>query len=279
MKKLAFRLCTFSSFLLMLGLTSCNNHAVVVAPPDEVIKDSAKASTVTSLDMLMANIPAPTAISKELSKEGVQMNKALLNSPDKGSSYSSTFQQAVNMGVFGADLGYLSAYNQTQDVLQYFMQVSKLGSGLGITSVYDQKLADLFKNAAASNKDTLNALIQTSFERAQKELYSNKRATVGTLIFAGGWIEGLYIATSLVTDEKNDKNAQLYQRIWDHVYAIRYLQQALGDYQKTNTDCANMLNMIKPIGDVSASLSNDGLSLKDVQNLKTIVTGIRTKII
>jgi hypothetical protein len=37
--------------------------------------------------------------------------------------------------------------------------------------------------------------------------------------------------------------------------------------------------MIKPIGDVSAGLSNDGLSLKDVQNLKTIVTGIRSKLI
>jgi hypothetical protein len=279
MKKVAFYLSSSYCLLVLIGLTSCNNHSVVVAPPDEAIKDSAKASTVTSLDMLMANIPTPTAISKELSKEGVQMNKGLLNSPDKASSYSSSFQQAVNMGVYGADLGYLSAYNQMQDVLQYFMQVSKLGSGLGIASVYDQKLIDLFKNAASSNKDTLNALIQTSFERAQKELYSNKRATVGTLIFAGGWIEGLYIATNLIKDEKNDKNKDLYQRIWDHVYAIRYLQQALGDYQKNNTDCANMLNMIKPIGDVSAGLTNDGLSLKDVQNLNAIVTGIRSKLI
>lgn len=248
-------------------------------PPDEAIKDSAKNSTVTSLDMLMANIPQPTAITKELSKEGIQMNKSLLNSPDKSSSYSSTFQQGVNMGVYGADLGYLSCYNQMQDVLSYFMQVSKMANGLGITSVFDQHLVDLFKNAAGNNKDTLNALVQTAFERSQKELYSNKRATVGTLIFAGGWIEGLYIATNLVSDEKNDKNRQLYQRIWDHVYAVRYLQQALNDYQKTNADCANMLKMIQPIIDISSSLTNDGFKLKDIQNLKSVVTDIRGKLI
>src|SRR5579872_3494137 len=89
-----------SSFICMvlISLTSCKHHDVVVMPADEVIKDSAKNSTVTSLDMLMSNIPQPTTISKELSKEGAQMNKSLLNSPDKSSSYSSTYQQAVNMG-------------------------------------------------------------------------------------------------------------------------------------------------------------------------------------
>ena len=252
---------------------------MAVAPPDEVIKDSAKNSTVTSLDMLMANIPQPTAIGKELSKEGVQLNKALCNSPDKASSYSSTFQQAVNMGVYGADLGYLSCYNQTQDVMQYFAQVAKMGTSLGVGSVFDQHLVDLLGKAANNNKDTLNALVQTAFDRAQKELYSNKRATVGTLIFAGGWVEGLYIATNMVKDEKNGKNDQLYQKIWDELYAIRYLQQALGDYQKTNTDCANMLNIIKPISDASANLSDDGLKLKDVQSIQTMVAEIRGKLI
>lgn len=277
MKNKVFIFCSFVC-VTFITLTGCKHHEVSVAPPDEVIKDSAKNSTVTSLDMLMSNIPTPNVLSKELSKEGSQENKSLLNSPDKASSYSTTFQQAVNMGIYGADLGYLSSYNQMQDVLQYFTQISKLGINLGITSVFDAKLGDLFKNAASNNKDTLNALIQTSFERAQKELYSNKRATVGTLIFAGGWIEGLYIATSLVNDPKNEKNQALYQRIWDHVYAIRYLQEALGD-EKANADCANMLKIIQPIGDVSANLTNDGLQLKDIQNLKTIVTDIRSKLI
>jgi hypothetical protein len=279
-KDMKTKVLLYSSFvcLIFVALTGCAHHEVAVAPPDEVIKDSAKNSTVTSLDMLMSNIPTPTVLSKELSKEGVQLNKSLLNSPDKGSSYSTTFQQAVNMGIYGADLGYLSSYNQMQDVLQYFAQISKLGNSLGITSVFDQKLAELFKNAASNNKDTLNALIQASFERAQKELYSNKRATASTLIFAGGWIEGLYIATNMVNDPKNDKNQALYQRIWDHVYAIRYLQQALAD-EKSNADCTNMLNLIKPIGDISSNLSNDGLQLKDVQNLKDVVTQIRSKLI
>ncbi len=259
------------------GLSSCT-HTVTIEPPVDTIKDSAKASTVESLNQLMANIPDHSAISKELASEGVQMNKSLLNSSDNASSYSSTFQQAVNMGVYGADMGYLSAYNQLQDVVQYFVQVAKLASGLGITSTFDQHLIGLIQKDASTDKDTLNALIQTSFDRAQSELYSNKKASTATLIFGGGWIEGLYIATNLVNGEKNAKNQALYQKIWDHLYAVRYLEKALGDYPK-DADCVKMQKILEPIDAASQGLTNAGLSLKDIQSLKATVTSIRNGLI
>lgn len=267
----------FFSGLLLIGLTSCKS-SVTIEPPVDVIKDSAKASTVESLDQLMTNIPAPTVVSKELSSAGITLNKALLNSPDKASSYSAAFQQAVNMGIYGADLGYLSSFGQAQDVVQYFMQVAKLGNSLGITSAFDQKVIGLIQKDASTNKDTLNALIQTTFDRSQRELYSNKRASTGALIFGGGWIEGLYIATNMITEEKSAKNQAIYQRVWDHVFAIRYLQKALADYPN-DADCAKMQKLIAPICDVSNSLSNSGFTLKDIQNLKTTITGIRNGLI
>lgn len=264
--------------LLSVALTSCNHTAVTVEPPVDTIKDSAKASTVVSLDQLMQNMPDPNTISKEMASEGIQMNKSLLNSPDKASSYSSSFQQAVNMGVYGADMGYLSSYNQLQDVVQYFVQVAKMASSLGITSAFDQKIVELIQKDASTNKDTLNALIQTSFDRAQRELYSNKRASTSTLIFGGGWIEGLYIATNMVNGEKNAKNQALYQRIWDHLFAIRYLQKALGDYPN-DADCGKMQKILAPIEAASAALTNAGLSLKDIQSLKATVTSVRNGLI
>lgn len=266
------------SLTLLLGAASCNNHPEAPAmPPEEVIKDSAKATTVDNLNLLITNIPAPMEISKALAKEGIQFNKSILNPPDKGSSYSGTFQQAVNMGIYGADMGYVVSYNQMQDGMQYMAQVAKLAAAVGVTSAYDQKLMDQFKSAA-NNKDSIGVVIQTAFDRAQKELYSNKRATTSTLIFAGGWIEGLYIATNLVKDEKTDKNKDLYGKIWDHVYSFSYLQKALTDY-KSNADCANMLQMLQPLFDAASKLNNEGLSLKDVQNLKEMITQVRNKLV
>jgi hypothetical protein len=258
-------------------LTGCKSNDGAAMPAEDVIKDSAKSSTVTNLDLLMTKIPAPSEISKELSKEGVQLNKAMLNPPDKGSSYSGTFQQAVNMGIFGADLGYLASYNQMQDATAYMAQVAKLAAAIGITSAYDQKLMDQFKSAT-TNKDSIDIVIQTAFDRAQKELYSNKRASTSTLIFSGGWIEGLYIATSLVKDEKNDKNADLYGKIWNHLYAFSYLQKALQDY-KSNADCAKMLDTLQPLFDAAAKLNDGGLALKDIQSIQATVTAIRSKLI
>ncbi len=259
------------------GLTACKSNTGPALPAEEVIKDSAKTGTVTNLNLLMTNIPAPTDIAKELAKEGIQYNKGILNSPDKGSSYSGTYQQAVNMGIFGADMGYAASYNQMQDATAYIVQVAKLASALGITSAYDQKLMDQFKTAV-SNKDSIGVVIQTAFDRAQKELYSNKRAATSTIIFSGGWIEGLYIATNLIKDEKNDKNSGMYEKIWSHVYAFSYLQKALTDYQ-SNPDCANMLKALQPLFDAASKLSDAGLSLKDVQALQQTVTEIRSKLI
>ena len=265
------------SMALLLGVSSCKNNEAPAMPVDEVIKDSAKATTVTDLGLLMTNIPAPTDIGKELAKEGVQLNKSILNPPDKAGSYSGTFQQAVNMGIYGADMGYLASYNQMQDATQYIVQIAKLASALGITSAYDQKLMEQFKSAT-NNKDSINIVMQTAFDRAQKELYSNKRASTSTIIFSGGWIEGLYIATNLVKDEKNDKNADMYARIWAHVYAFSYLQKALTDYQ-SNADCANMLKTLQPLFDAASKLKDAGLKLKDVQDIQKTVTEIRSKLI
>jgi len=258
-------------------LTGCKSNDGPAMPAEEVIKDSAKSTTVTNLDLLITKIPAPSAISKELSKEGVQLNKSILNPADKGSSYSGTYQQAVNMGIYGADLGYLASYNQMQDATAYMAQVAKLAAALGITSAYDQKLMDQFKSAT-TNKDSIDIVIQTAFDRAQKELYSNKRASTSTLIFSGGWVEGLYIATNLIKDEKNAKNGDLYNRVWDHLNAFSYLQKALQDY-KSNADCAKMLETLQPLFDAGTKLSDGGLTLKDIQNIQATVTGIRSKLI
>ena len=272
-----------ASLLSLSIITSCKHQEEkqpeALQDNQVIIKDSANLSTVMNLDYMITNIPKPNVVSKELAKEGIPVNKSLLNSPDKASNYSTTFQQAVNMGIYGADLGYLTSYNQMQDVMQYFTQVAKLANGLGLTSVFDQKLAGMIGNAVNNNKDTLNTLIETAFQRSQEELYSNKRATVGTLVFAGGWIEGLYIATSLVNSEKNAKNEKLYSEIWNNVFAIRYLEQALSDYQKTNADCANMLKMLQPVSNIANNLDSQGFNLQDIQNLKSIVTGIRSKLI
>lgn len=133
-------------------------------------------------------------------------------------------------------------------------------------------------HSAVNNKDSINIVVQTAFERAQQELYSSKRASTSTLIFSGGWIEGLYIATSLIKDEKNDKNAGLYSKIWGHIYAFSYLQKALADYQ-SNPDCANMAKTLQPLFDIASKLTDSGLSLNDVQNINKAVSDIRSKLV
>ena len=72
--------------------------------------DSAK-NTGPTIDQEVINsvlqqIPSPLEISVLLKESGTKYDNALLNSPDKLSSYNSNYQKALNLGIYGTDLGY-----------------------------------------------------------------------------------------------------------------------------------------------------------------------------
>ena len=77
----------------------------------------------------------------------------------------------------------------------------------------------------------------------------------------------------MVKDEKNDKNEELYGKIWSHVFAFSYLQKALADFQ-SNPDCANMSKALQPLFDVASKLNDAGFLSNDINNIKATVTTI-----
>jgi hypothetical protein len=260
----------------MFFLSSCGGKKEEVKD-EQITKDTLKGQVIADVSLIRANIPSPTSISKGFNKAGYPYMKNLLNPSGKGGSYASKYQAAFGMGAYGADLGYIGAYNQNGDASEYLTQVSKLAQQLKIESAFDP--AFLQKMGAAKG-DSINDMLDQAFAKAERNLRSNDRMATAAIVIAGGWIEGLHIAVEAIGSKpKDDKNKDLYHEIYVHVYAFQNVQDLLHQYEK-DADCKKVLDELTPFNAVFNDYANaPNIGDKDLGRLKDALNTIRTKLL
>ena len=263
------------SFSVLL-ITSCGPK-VVENREEQITKDTLKDAVVADVSLIRSNIPNPSAISKNFNKAGYSYMKNLLNPSSKASSYSTKYQAAFGMGAYGADLGYIGAYNQNGDASDYLTQVAKLAQQLKIESAFDPAF---IQKMGAAKGDSINDMMNEAFAKAERNLRSNDRMATAAIVIAGGWIEGLHIAVEAIgTKPKDAKNTDLYHDIYVHVYAFQHVQDLLNQYEK-DPDCKKLLDDLKPYNDVFEVYANaPNIGDKDLGKLKDAVNGLRGKIL
>lgn len=141
-------------------------------------------------------IPSPVQTAILVKDVGASFDKALMNSPDNHSSYSTDFQKALNLGVYGADLGYATIYEQPQDGLQYLRTVQGLADDIGVASAFSP---DIIKRITDNigNQDSLLNMVGNCYQSLNAFLQENDRDDVCALVLAGGWIESTYFVTAI----------------------------------------------------------------------------------
>ena len=262
--------------ILGLILSSCGHKEVEVKDEQETT-DTLSSDVRNNLNLIRVSIPSPLELTSKTAKAGYNYNKSVLNSGSKSSGYSTKFQAAANLGVYGADLGYVAGYKQSQDVLEYISQIAKLAKTVGVESAFDQDFGKNL-NENAGKGDTLMNIIDEAYAKAERNLRSNDRISVASIIIAGGWIEGLFIATEVATS-KGDPSIEVCHTIYDHTYAYSYVIELLSIYKK-DVDCAKMLETLKTAEAVLSSYkSNPKLGPADVIKIKEAITPVRNKII
>ncbi|MFI5151537.1 MAG: hypothetical protein ACHQRM_17555 [Bacteroidia bacterium] len=262
--------------LTLLLISSCGGKKEEVKD-EQITKDTLKGQVIADVSLIRSNIPSPTAIAKNFNKAGYAYMKNLLNPSGKGSSYSSKYQAAFGMGAYGADLGYIGAYNQNGDASEYLTQVGKLAQQLKIESAFDP--AFLQKMGSAKG-DSINDMLDQAFAKAERNLRSNDRMATAAIVITGGWIEGLHIAAEAIgTKPKDDKNKDLYHEIYIHVNAFQYVQDLLHQYEK-DADCKKILDELTPYNAVFTDYANaPNIGDKELGRLKDALNAIRAKLL
>ena len=174
---------------------------------------------------IIRKIPSPLEMSNIVKKSGVAFSKDMLSDPDKVSEYSTQFQKALNLGVYGADLGCINVYEKTHLSMGYVESVKLLSDDLKIGQFFDfvtlQRLVNNNKDA-----DSLLYISTMGFASMHGYLNDRDRSHVSILILVGGWIESLYIAGSITTV---DSSANFYDDYPELIARIGEQKLILGD--------------------------------------------------
>ncbi len=192
-----------SCVVILFTIFSCgssNNDKDSAVASDSLTTITAEKDT--SAQKVFAAIPTPLETADLLKKSGAKYNLNYLNSVDNVSKYSTAKSKALNLGVYGADLSFISMFDQTQESLLYLSCTNKLATGLGITNAFNDATSERIE-ANMGNKDSLLAIISESYNNAQSYLASNGQKGVSALMVAGGWIEGLSIALQVASATNN----------------------------------------------------------------------------
>jgi hypothetical protein len=189
-------------FILNLALIACGPKEKDGDGANEF--DDAKKSMSEKLDDFAYRIPPPTEIPYLLTATGAEFNASLINDKTKANQYASkTEKAALNLGVYTADIGYLTANEKTQEAIDYINTCKSLAESLGVMGSFDLEVMKKFEENI-SNKDSLAALLDKTLKQADQYLKDDSRTKLAALIVTGSFVEGLYISTSLVKTYPKD---------------------------------------------------------------------------
>ncbi|HZY78892.1 MAG TPA: hypothetical protein VFE50_05170 [Cyclobacteriaceae bacterium] len=268
------------------SLDSANNVADAI--DDELIKS------------VLQNIPSPIEISVLLKESGRKYDQSMLNSPDNLPKYNNNYKMALNLGVYGTDLGYTNIYQQNQDGIKYLEPIEQLAEGLNIGQFFEiETIGRLAANS--KNLDSLLLLTTKNFNDINLYLSSQSRANLSILLLTGGWLEAMHITCQL--SSKDPGNKVLQDTIGEQQIILEQIVLLLKFYEKDES-MASLLNDLNglqaafekikitttykaPTSEVvngvvvvkDNSSTTVEITPEDVNNIKNITSEIRNKII
>jgi hypothetical protein len=188
-------------FLFVYLLSSCRDNHPALPPLAErdSLSPSLPAKNQDTLReqyrTLIWSVPLSFDLLHRLTLAGTSYNPDLPNPISALSHYNQSNTQALNLGVYGADMTYLISLGEFREFPSHMRAIRQLTDALGVSSALDDDALARFGDRN-TNKDTLQSGINRSYRKIDKTLANNDRLEIAALVVCGGWIEGLYLSSS-----------------------------------------------------------------------------------
>lgn len=236
--------------LILLVSFACGSKK----PSEQAFQESMKDVTMEGpeisqevLSDIIQQIPSPLEISVLLKESGTNYDKGMLNKADKVSDYNSNFSKALNLGIYGTDLGYANIYEQNQDALFYLNAIRRLAEGLSIGQFFDfTTISRLATNS--KNLDSLLLITTRNFNNINTYLQEQERANLSILVLAGGWLEALHISNQ-VLQQKPD-NIELREKVGEQKIILENIMLLLTFYEQSDPNISELKQKMAPLQDV-----------------------------
>ena len=172
--------------------------------PDSVANKGALEVSDKAMENITENISSHIETAALIKNLNAPFSKEYLAPAGKVDNYNTNFEQALILGVYGTDMGYLNMYNKTTVALDYLSSIRKMANSIKVGQFFDfSTLHRLAKNN--EELDSLMYITQRNFNQMDQYLRENNRSNLSTLMVAGGWIEGLYLSGQVYRSKPDEE--------------------------------------------------------------------------
>jgi hypothetical protein len=270
-----------------LSLFSCGSGTTAEQETNAAsAKDSAASKQTTSKEETGTSftLPSPLQIASIFKKAGLGYYPNICNSPENASKYNSgKMSQALNLGIYSADLSYCALNRQNQDSKNYMKASRDLASQLGLAKVFEtDNLATRFESNLGKD-DSLASIIADMQMETDMILEEHEQEYISATVFAGAWIESMYIGDKVYQKGK-EKNISM--RLMEQMAIANNIIKALKANEKKDAGVAGVVTDIESIRDIynnfagikAMAQSQEDLDLSKVQISEEELTALSKKI-
>ncbi len=224
---------------------------------DTLVHNAMNDSVRERIKQFVSTIPVPFDILNKLSNSKLVFNADILSNTAQVGQITDPNLQALNLGIYGADMALLITQSRLSDSGPYLKSVRTLADAIVVPNAFDETTMKRFDNNR-NNQDSLQKLVFSTYMRVDTTLISNDRQALASLVLSGGWLESLYLTSTMIdSTEKDDKNATLYEIMEEqrlHLEQLTGLLQLFPD-DSTCSQLAREMNALATIYPKGESLS------------------------
>jgi len=298
MKKHFFTTIILFSVIFSSVLISCKTE--VKEGTDEINSQAISDSLLASdEELVFYSFPSSQEMFSFIKKDAELVYRTdLVNPTENLSKYIDTKAKTLALGIYLADLSYMTLFNKTSSAYEYIDVITNLSNELRINIPFQEKFLQRIKNNL-NNEDSLIYISDEYSSKIVDYLLQNNKDKVLANITSASYIEGLFIALNLVETYSEDN--PVIQRIVEQKLSFTNLIKYANKYHSdANTQVAiDLLNSIYEVfekftvveeaestlerGEDNKMVLKGGkkivISEEEYNELKKVVTEIRNKIV
>tara|TARA_B100001778_G_C18582316_1_gene628089 strand:+ start:1047 stop:1940 length:894 start_codon:yes stop_codon:yes gene_type:complete len=238
--------------LPILFLLGCEN------PEKETLSDlpaiENKEISDEKIQAIYFGVPSPMETTIILKNSGAEFEASIMYPLENYEKELNQFETSILLGMYSTDLNYCILSSKKKETLEELNAVISLAKQIHLDAVVNESTKHRVEYNL-NNRDSMQVIIGSTFWKMETIMKENDRDALSSLIVAGGWIEGLYLACELA--EINPDNSLIQQIIADQKYTISNLNELLSFFEYDEEIEEALISPLKEIEKIFDEIKKD----------------------
>ncbi|MDG2343678.1 MAG: hypothetical protein P8L23_03775 [Flavobacteriales bacterium] len=236
----------------ILCLLGCEN------PEKETLSDlpaiENKEISDEKIQAIYFGVPSPMETTIILKNSGAEFEASIMYPLENYEKELNQFETSILLGMYSTDLNYCILSSKKKETLEELNAVISLAKQIHLDAVVNESTKHRVEYNL-NNRDSMQVIIGSTFWKMETIMKENDRDALSSLIVAGGWIEGLYLACELA--EINPENSLIQQIIADQKYTISNLNELLSFFVYDEAVEESLISPLKEIEKIFDEIKKD----------------------